>query len=161
LDLDVSGNRSQFVIGPLPLLQAEHEILGEAFEPVFNLSSFLTRIRRGGSGAPAHPPTRRAASGSPYEGTTAGRRLGTWVTTRDAINSVWYQSADQLVARSRDIIRKDGWASKAVDDWVCNAIGTGIKPQSMLPTLAVIAVVRPPETPEWAGVLDRLRRAAR
>jgi len=78
----------------------------KAFEPVFNLSSFLTRIRRGGSGAPAHPPTRRAASGSPYEGATAGRRLGTWVTTRDAINSVWYQSADQLVARSRDIIRK-------------------------------------------------------
>ena len=104
---------------------------------MFNLSSFLTRIRRGGSGAPAQPPTRRAASGSPYEGATAGRRLGTWVTTRDAINSVWYQSADQLVARSRDIIRKDGWASKAVDEWVCNAIGTGIKPQSMHPTLAV------------------------
>jgi lambda family phage portal protein len=104
---------------------------------VFNLSSFLTRMRRGGSGAPAQPPTRRAASGSPYEGATAGRRLGTWVTTRDAINSVWYQSADQLVARSRDIIRKDGWASKAVDEWVCNAIGTGIKPQSMHPTLAI------------------------
>jgi len=103
---------------------------------VFNLSSFLTRFKRGGSGAPAPPPTRRA-SGSPYEGATAGRRLGSWVTTRDAINSVWYQSADQLVARSRDIIRKDGWASKAVDEWVCNAIGTGIKPQSMHPKLAV------------------------
>ena len=126
---------------------------------MFNLNSFLTRFKRGGSGAPALPPTRRA-SGSPYEGATAGRRLGTWVTTRDAVNSVWYQSADQLVARSRDIIRKDGWASKAVDEWVCNAIGTGIKPQSMHPTLAVIAVERPPETPEWAGVLDGLRRAA-
>ena len=57
-----------------------------------------------------------------------GRRLSNWVTTRDAINSVWYQSADQLVARSRDIIRKDGWASKAVDEWVCNAIGTGLEP---------------------------------
>jgi capsid protein len=88
---------------------------------VFNLNSFLTRIRRGGSGAPAQPPTRRANS-APYEGATTGRRLGNWVTTRDAINSVWYQSADQLVARSRDIIRKDGWASKAVDEWVCNAI---------------------------------------
>lgn len=85
---------------------------------------------------PAPPPTRRA-SGSPYEGATTGRRLGNWVTTRDAINSVWYESADQLVARSRDIIRKDGWASKAVDEWVCNAIGTGIKPQSMHPKLPV------------------------
>ena len=41
------------------------------------------------------------------------------------------------MARSRDIIRKDGWASKAVDEWVCTAIGTGIKPQSMHRTLAV------------------------
>ena len=103
---------------------------------MFNLSSFLTRIRRGGSGAPAQPPTRRS-SGSPYEGATTGRRLGNGGTTRDAINSVWYQSSDQLVAPSRDIIRKDGWVSKAVDEWVCNAIGTRIKPQSMHPKLAV------------------------
>jgi len=103
---------------------------------VFSLSSFLTRFKRGGSGVSAQPPARRA-SGSPYEGATTGRRLGNWVTTRDAINSVWYQSADQLVARSRDIVRKDGWASKAVDEWVCNAIGTGIKPQSMHPKLPV------------------------
>ena len=60
-----------------------------------------------------------------------GRRLGTWATTRDAINTVWYQSADQLVARSRDSARKDGWAAKAIDEWVCNAVGNGIKPQSL------------------------------
>lgn len=103
---------------------------------MFKLNSLLTRFKWGGSSAPPQPPTRRA-SGSPYEGAATGRRLGNWVTTRDAINSVWYQSADQLVARSRDIVRKDGWASKAVDEWVCNAIGTGIKPQSMHPALAV------------------------
>ena len=55
------------------------------------------------------------ASSAPYEGATQGRRLGTWSTTRDAINTVWYQSADQLVARSRDSARKDGWAAKAID----------------------------------------------
>ena len=99
---------------------------------MFNLNSFLTRFKRGWSGAPPQPPARRA-SASPYEGATTGRRLGNWVTTRDAINSVWYQSADQLVARSRDIVRKDGWAPKAVDEWVSNAIGTGIKLQSMHP----------------------------
>ena len=71
------------------------------------------------------------ASSAPYEGATQGRRLGTWSTTRDAINTVWYQSADQLVARSRDSARKDGWAAKAIDEWVCNAIGNGIKPQSL------------------------------
>ena len=98
---------------------------------MFKFSSFLTRFKRGGGGAPA-PPARRA-SGFPYEGATSGRRLGTWATTRDAVNSVWYQSADQLVARSRDIARKDGWAAKAIDEWVCNAIGNGIKPQSLHP----------------------------
>lgn len=101
----------------------------------FKLSSFLTRFKRGGTVAPAAPggaPARRA-SASPYEGATTGRRLGTWSTTRDAVNSVWYQSADQLVARSRDLARKDGWAGKAIDEWVCNAIGNGIKPQSLHP----------------------------
>jgi lambda family phage portal protein len=95
-------------------------------------SSFLTRFKRGGSGAAGAVPARRA-SAFPYEGATTGRRLGTWATTRDAVNSVWYQSADQLVSRSRDLARKDGWAGKAIDEWVCNAIGNGIKPQSMHP----------------------------
>jgi len=97
---------------------------------VFKFSSFLTRLKRGGTGAPSTAPARRASS-FPYEAATTGRRLGTWATTRDAVNSVWYQSADQLVARSRDVARKDGWAAKAIDEWVCNAIGNGIKPQSL------------------------------
>ena len=102
---------------------------------MFNFGSFLTRFKRGGGGAPSEPPARRA-SGFPYEGATNGRRLGAWTATRDAINSVWYQSADQLVARSRDLVRKDGWAAKAVDEWVCNAVGNGIKPQSLHPAEA-------------------------
>ncbi len=103
---------------------------------MFTFSSFLTRFKRGGSGVPNRQPARRASS-FPYEGATTGRRLGTWATTRDAVNSVWYQSADQLVARSRDIARKDGWAAKAIDEWVCNAIGNGIKPQSLHPDEAI------------------------
>ena len=99
--------------------------------------AFLTRFKRGGRGVPAvsAPPARRASS-FPYEGATVGRRLGTWSTTRDAVNSVWYQSADQLVSRSRDSARKDGWAAKAIDEWVCNAVGNGIKPQSLHSTPA-------------------------
>lgn len=99
---------------------------------MFKFSSFLTRFKRSGAGAPDNPPARRA-NAFPYEGATTGRRLGSWATTRDAVNSVWYQSADQLVARSRDIARKDGWAAKAIDEWVCNAVGNGIKPQSLHP----------------------------
>ena len=40
------------------------------------------------------------------------------------------------MARSRDMARKDGWAAKAIDEWVCNAIGNGIKPQSLHPDQA-------------------------
>ena len=99
---------------------------------MFKFSSFMTRFKRGGPSAPNATPARRASS-SPYEGATSGRRLGTWATTRDAVNAVWYQSADQLVSRSRDLARKDGWAAKAIDEWVANAIGNGIKPQSLHP----------------------------
>lgn len=101
----------------------------------FSLSSLWNRVKRAGtvaSGAPGGAPARRA-SAFPYEGATTGRRLGTWSTTRDAVNSVWYQSADQLVARSRDLARKDGWAGKAIEEWVGNAVGNGIKPQSLHP----------------------------
>lgn len=69
-------------------------------------------------------------SGSAYEGATVGRRTGTWAPTRDGVNTIWWQSADLLVSRSRDSVRKDSWAAKAVDEWVGNAIGTGVKPQS-------------------------------
>lgn len=96
--------------------------------------TFFARFKRGGTGASGPPAAK--ASGAPYEAATMGRRLGSWATTRDAINSVWYQSADQLVARSRDIARKDGWASKAIDEWVCNAVGNGIKPQSLHSSVA-------------------------
>lgn len=118
---------------------------------MFKLGSFLTRITRGGRGA-SNPPARRAG-GAPYDAATTGRRMGSWTTTRDAINSIWYQSQDQLVARSRDIVRKDGWASKAVDEWVCNAVGNGIKPQSLHPTDAVKETIQKLWS-QWANEAD-------
>jgi len=96
----------------------------------------VTRFKRGGKGVSAPAPPARRVSSFPYEGATSGRRLGTWSTTRDAVNTVWYQSADQLVSRSRDSARKDGWAAKTIDEWVCNAVGNGIKPQSLHSTPA-------------------------
>lgn len=79
--------------------------------------------------------------------------MGTWTTTRDAINAIWFQSQDQLVARSRDIVRKDGWASKAVDEWVCNAVGNGIKPQSLHPVEATKEKIQKLWT-QWSSDAD-------
>ena len=75
-------------------------------------------------------PKRHGNAVNPYEGATMGRRTATFTPTRDAVNSVWWASTDLLVSRCRDQVRKDSWAAKAVDEWVGNAIGTGIKPQS-------------------------------
>ena len=62
---------------------------------MFNLSNLWTRFKRGGGGAPyresQYSTPRRGASAFPYEGATSGRRLGSWATTRDAVNAVWYQ----------------------------------------------------------------------
>ncbi len=67
------------------------------------------------------------------------------------------------MARSRDILRKDGWAPKAVDKWVCNAIGAGIKPQSMHPTLAVKEQLQGlwANEADAAAITDKESRASR
>ena len=39
---------------------------------------------------------------------------------------------DELRAKSRDLVRRNAWAAAGVEAFVSNAIGTGIKPQSML-----------------------------
>ena len=39
---------------------------------------------------------------------------------------------DELRAKSRDLVRRNAWAAAGVEAFVANAIGTGIKPQSML-----------------------------
>ncbi|HYD05938.1 MAG TPA: phage portal protein, partial [Reyranella sp.] len=72
-----------------------------------------------------------------YEGATQGRRLGRWQASAEGINSILFASADILRARSRDMARKNPWAQQARNRRTSNAIGTGIKPQSLHPDKAV------------------------
>src|SRR3546814_15770287 len=39
---------------------------------------------------------------------------------------------DELRAKSRDLVRRNAWAAAGIEAFVANAIGTGIKPQSMV-----------------------------
>jgi capsid protein len=39
---------------------------------------------------------------------------------------------EQLRAKSRDLVRRNAWAAAGIEAFVANAIGTGIKPQSMV-----------------------------
>ena len=76
---------------------------------------------------------RRLFGGSPiYDGVGGGRRSIAWsVGNPGAVAALLYTQSD-LRAKSRDLVRRNAWANSALESYVANAIGTGIKPQSMV-----------------------------
>ena len=74
-------------------------------------------------------PRARAAAG--YEAAAATRRTSGWTPPTSDINTLVFGSADTLGARARDMVRRNPWATNALDAFVANCIGTGIKPQSL------------------------------
>jgi len=68
-----------------------------------------------------------------YEAATSTRRTTGWIVSTSDINTLVFRSADTLRSRSRDMVRRNPWAANALDAFVANAIGTGIKPQSLHP----------------------------
>jgi len=77
--------------------------------------------------------TRRLFGQTPtYDGVGGGRRSLAWsVGNPGAIAALLY-SQTELRAKSRDLVRRNAWANAALESYVANAIGTGIKPQSMV-----------------------------
>jgi len=61
------------------------------------------------------------------------RRTTGWLPATSDINTLVFRNLDTLRARSRDMVRRNPWAANALDAFVANAIGTGIKPQSLHP----------------------------
>ena len=79
---------------------------------------------------------RRALSGHPqpiYDGIGGGRRALAWQVSNPGAISALLHGQDELRAKSRDLVRRNAWAAAGVEAFVANAIGTGIKPQSMVP----------------------------
>jgi lambda family phage portal protein len=87
-----------------------------------NSMSWLTTLKR------------RMFGGTPlYDATGSGRRTLAWsVSNVGAITALAF-AQDALRAKSRDLVRRNAWAAAGIDSYVANAIGTGIKPQSMVP----------------------------
>ena len=80
---------------------------------------------------------RRLFGASPlYDAAGGGRRSRAWTVGRaGAITAIaWAQ--DALRSKSRDLARKNVWAAAGLEAFVANAIGTGIKPQSMVRDLS-------------------------
>lgn len=72
-----------------------------------------------------------------YDGVGSGRRSLAWMPVNlGAVSALAYAQSD-LRAKSRDLVRRNAWAAAGVDAFVANAIGTGIKPQSMVKEQAI------------------------
>jgi len=76
-------------------------------------------------------------SGTPtYDGVGGGRRALAWQVGNPGAVAALAYSQNELRAKSRDLVRRNAWAAAGVEAFVSNAIGTGIKPQSMVLDLA-------------------------
>lgn len=83
--------------------------------------SWLSRMRR------------RLFGGSPfYDGIGGGRRALAWQVGNPGAVAALAFTQNELRAKSRDLVRRNAWAAAGVEAFVSNAIGTGIKPQSMV-----------------------------
>lgn len=67
-----------------------------------------------------------------YDGTGMGRRALKWNPGNPGAVSALALTQDQLRTKSRDLVRRNAWAAAGIEAFVANAIGTGIKPQSMI-----------------------------
>ncbi len=88
---------------------------------------FLKRVR-----AAMHYAATGKLSASAFEGAMQKRRLIGWRATQENINTLLASGGDTLRARARQIIRSNPYAANAADTFVANAVGTGIKPSSLV-----------------------------
>ena len=61
-----------------------------------------------------------------------GRRSLAWMVGNPGAVGALLHTQSELRAKSRDLVRRNAWANAALESYVANAIGTGIKPQSMV-----------------------------
>jgi hypothetical protein len=84
---------------------------------------------------------RRVFGSTPiYDGTGGGRRALAWMPSNPGAVSALAFAQDELRAKSRDLVRRNAWAASGIEAFVANAIGTGIKPQSMVAAAAGAAL---------------------
>lgn len=63
-----------------------------------------------------------------YDAAKRGRRTKNWYTVDSGPNQATVSSLSTLRARSRDLVRNNPWARKAIEVLKTNVVGTGIRP---------------------------------
>ena len=91
------------------------------------IETLMTLARRAGHEPPAIPVRTRAMGTFPYDAAGRGRRGIGWNPTQLGQNTLLYAHGLELLARNRDAVRNSSWAAAAVDSYVANAIGRGIR----------------------------------
>ena len=67
-----------------------------------------------------------------YDGVGMGRRALAWMPGNPGAVAALLTTQSELRAKSRDLVRRNAWAAAGIEAFVANAIGTGIKPQSLM-----------------------------
>ena len=66
-----------------------------------------------------------------HEAAGRGRRALAWMPGNPGAVAAQLATGHDLRAKSRDLVRRNPWAHNAIEAFVANAVGTGIKPQSL------------------------------
>jgi lambda family phage portal protein len=67
-----------------------------------------------------------------FEASLGNRRLKGFQPSRAHVNTLVAVSGLEITARARYLVRNNGYAANAVESWTGNAVGTGIKPSSLI-----------------------------
>ena len=68
-----------------------------------------------------------------HEAAGRGRRSLAWLPANPGAVAALLATHTDLRAKSRDLVRRNAWAQAGIEAFVANAVGTGIKPQSLAP----------------------------
>ena len=66
-----------------------------------------------------------------HEATGRGRRSLAWMPGNPGAVAAMLATHTDLRIKSRDLVRRNAWAQAGIEAFVANAVGTGIKPQSL------------------------------
>ncbi|MBL0422471.1 phage portal protein [Ramlibacter sp. AW1] len=75
----------------------------------------------------------RSLFGQPpvHEAAGRGRRSLAWTPDNPGAVAALLATNTELRSKSRDLVRRNAWAQAGIEAFVANAVGTGIKPQSL------------------------------
>jgi len=76
--------------------------------------------------------TAKAFLNNPYEAARSQKRLSNWFPSSESINQILFSDGKILRARARDLVRNNPYAVSAIESFVSNLIGKGVKPSLLI-----------------------------